>query len=280
MGRTFSPAVNTAPAVVEVVEPNDSRDELCPDYIRWSYENAWDPDSDAFFKDAVYEAFVPPIPLEPITPVDSSDGSSASSSGRGTPADLPPIPGQISAADQDFLRWLESASPSHGEAVSDGPPPLPTLRRHSSSDARRGATQSHVMSSAAFERLYTRRLSRARVEQHLPWFAPDSDSDADTPAAPHLGVSVRTSQITPIQLPSSHPRTPAPPAPPSSFFPRPVTPPSSMAIPTATPNGDVLQPSPPPSVSPRVYSWIPTRPPPESPTISSRLRMSPRWPVY
>ncbi|KAN0130905.1 hypothetical protein V8E53_011283 [Lactarius tabidus] len=218
MGRTFSSTVTAAPVVIS---PGDSHDEI---YTRWSYENAWDPDDDAFFKDAVYEAIVSPTPLEPMTPIDSSDDSSSASSGRGTPAELPPVAGQVLPSDHEVNRWLDGTSPS--------------------------------------------------------------SNATDAPASAHPGVSVHTSEITPIQLPQSHHlrgaiSTVYQPTLPS----RPVTPPSaplqSVPIPVMTPNGDAMQPSPPPSVSPRIYNWsINTHPVPESPTVPSRIRVPARWPVY
>ena len=287
MGRTFSPAVTAAPVVIS---PGDSHDEI----YRWSYENAWDPDDDAFFKDAVYEAVVSSTPLEPMTPIDSSDDSSSASSGRGTPAELPPVPGQILPSDHEVNRWLDGTSPSSNPAALDGLPPLPlplplpTPRRHSTSEPRRRATQSpHGVSPAAFERFHARRLSRARVVQYLPAFVPDSDSDTEAPASARPGVSVHTSEITPIQLPlSHHPRGAISAAVQHTLPLRPVTPPpapmQSVPIPAMTPNGDAVQPSPPPSVSPRIYNWTNnTRPAPESPTVPSRIRVPPaRWPVY
>jgi hypothetical protein len=284
MGRTFSLTVSAAPVVIS---PGDSHDEIYPHYTRWSYENAWDPDSDAFFKDAVYEAVVSSPPLEPMTPIDSSDDSSSASSERGTPAELPPAPGQILPSDHEVNRWLDGTSPSNNAAALDGLPPLPTPRRHSTSEPRRRpTTQSVGVSPAAFERFHARRLSRARVVQYLPAFVPDSDSETEAPASARPSVSVRTSEITPIQL-SHHPRGTISAA--VQHIPlRPVTPPpapvQSVPFPAMTPNGDAVQvqPSPPPSVSPRIYNWsINTHTAPESPTVPSRLRVPPaRWPVY
>jgi len=123
--------------------------------------------------------------------------------------------------------------------------------------------------------------------QYLPAFVPDnSDSDTDAPTSPRPGVSLRTSEITPIQLSlSHHPRDAIPTVyqPPRSVTPPPPAPVQSGLIPTMmTPNGDVLQLSPPPSVSPRIYNWsINAHAAPESPTVPSRLRVPPaRWPVY
>lgn len=288
MGRTFSPTVTAAPVVIS---PGDSHDEIYPHYTRWSYENAWDPDDDAFFKDAVYEAVVSPTPLEPMTPIDSSDDSSSASSGRGTPAELPPVPGQVLPSDHEVNRWLDGTSPSTNTAVLDGLPPLPTPRRHSTSDPpRRRTIQSPAVMQARLQ-AQARRFSRARVVQYIPAFIPDSDSDTDAPAsAAHPGVSVHTSEITPIQLPlSQYPRGATSTVYQPTFPSRPVTPPpaplQSVPIPVMTPNGDAVQLSPPPSVSPRIYNWSNwstyTHPAPESPTVPSRIRASPaRWPVY
>ena len=284
MGRSFAPSVTATPVIVD---PDDSHDEMYPHYHRWSYENAWDPDSDAFFKDAVYEAFVPALPLEPITPVESSDGSSLASSGRDTPAELPPVPGQIPPSDRDVDRWLESASPESNAGAIDGLPPFPTPRRHSTSELRRGAPQPHFISSAAFERFYTRQLNRVRGSQRFPpSLATDGDSDSDYPVSLRPGVSVRTSEITPIQLPSSHPRTAISVAlqiPRLSS--RPLTPPPAPSSPvlSTTPSGEAVQPSPPPSISPRIYNWTAAaaHSAPESPTMPARIRVTPaRWPVY
>jgi hypothetical protein len=296
MGRTFSPAVTATPVIVGPVE---SHDEMYPHYPRWSYENPWDPDSDAFFKDAVYEAPVPALPLEPITPVESSDGSSLDSSGRATPAELPPVPGQISPSNQDMELWFEGTSPggNPAAAIVDGLPPLPTPRRHSTSELRSVVAQPHFVSSAAFERFYARQFNRARgggggSQRFSALVTTDgdlvSDADADAPVSLRPGVSVRTSEITPIQLPSSHPRAAISVALQHPRLARPLTPPppastsSSGPVLTTTPSGEAMQPSPPPSVSPRIYNWTAAaHSAPESPTLPSRIRVTPaRWPVY
>jgi hypothetical protein len=281
MGRTFSPAVAATPVIVGPVE---SHDEMHPHYPRWSYENSWDPDSDAFFKDAVYEAPVPTLPLEPITPVESSDGSipSLASSGRATPAELPPVPGQISPSNQDMELWFSNTS------AIDGLPPLPVPRRHSTSELRSAAPQPHLVSSAAFERFYARQFNRARGSQHVSALVTDGESDADAPVSLRPGVSVHTSEITPIQLPSSqsHPRTAISAALQHPHLARPLTPPpaatTSNPVITTTPSGEAVQPSPPPSVSPRIYNWTAAaHSAPESPPMPTRFRVNPaRWPVY
>ena len=287
MGRTFSPAVAAAPVIVGPVE---SHDEMYPHYPRWSYENAWDPDSDAFFKDAVYEAPVPALPLEPITPVESSDGSSLDSSGRATPAELPPVPGQISPSNQDMELWFEGTLPSStNTAAIDGLPPLPAPRRHSTSELRSVVPQPPFVSSATFERFYARQFNRARgSQQYFSALVADGESETDSAVSLRPGVSVHTSEITPIQLPSSHPRAAVPVALQHPLLLRSLTPPpasepaSPGPVPTTTPGGDAMQPSPPPSVSPRIYNWTAAaRSAPESPTLPSRLRVTPaRWPVY
>ena len=278
MGRTFSPAVTATPVIVGPVE---SHDEMYP---RWSYENPWDPDSDAFFKDAVYEAPVPTLPglpLEPITPVESSDGSSLGSSGRATPADLPPIPGQISPSLQDMELWFDPVA-------VDRLPPFPPPRRHSTSELQSAVPQPHFVSSATFERFYAHQLNRTRGSQHISALVTDGESDMDAPVSLRPGVSVRTSEITPIQLPSSqsHPRTATSAALQHPGLARPLTPPPAATISnpviTTTPGGEAVQPSPPPSVSPRIYNWTASaHSAPESPPMPTRFRVNPaRWPVY
>jgi hypothetical protein len=299
MGRTFSPALTSAPVIVD---PDQSHDEMYPPYPLWSYENPWDPDSDAFFKDAVYEAIVPTLPLEPVTPVESTDGSSLDSSGRGTPgAELAPVLGQISPSNQDMEMWLEGASTGNNVAAISNLPPLSTLRRHSTSELRRGApAQPHFVSSAAFERFHTRQFNRARdlqqQQQRFPAMVMDGELDIDLPITLRSeGMTLRTSEISPIQLPSSqsraaislalqqqqqqqqqhHPRLARPVTPP------PVSPPSVQVL-SATPGGEARQPSPPPSVSPRIYNWpAAAHSAPDSPTLPTRIRAIPaRWPVY
>lgn len=292
MGRTFSPVVAATPVIVGPVE---SHDEMYPHYPRWSYENAWDPDSDAFFKDAVYEAPVPTLPLEPITPVESSDGSigsmpSLDSSGRATPAELPPVPGLISPSNQDMDIWFDPAAvvSISDTFAHDGLPPPPAPRRHSTSELRSAIPQPPFVSSAAFERLYARQFNRARAAQHMSALAMDGESDTGAPVSLRPGVSVRTSEITPIQLPSSqsHPRTAISAALQHPRLARPLTPPPAATtanpVITTTPSGEAVQPSPPPSVSPRIYNWTAAaHSAPESPPMPTRFRVNPaRWPVY
>ncbi|KAH9832610.1 uncharacterized protein C8Q71DRAFT_777294 [Rhodofomes roseus] len=89
MGRPLFSQYHQTPAVR--VEPEQPQ----PACEKWTYWNAFDPDSDEFFErdDAVYEAFVPQdgtaLP-QPPTLMDmplSSSSSEASSSGRGSPTD-------------------------------------------------------------------------------------------------------------------------------------------------------------------------------------------------
>ena len=107
--------------------------------------------------------------------------------------------------------WFEGAAHGANLAVVDGLPPLPTLCRHSTLELQRGPpSQLCFVSSAAFERFYIRRSrqpNRARGPQHLPALVNDGDPDMDAPVSQHPDVSVCTSEIMPIQLPSSHPGT-------------------------------------------------------------------------
>ena len=228
-----------------------------------------------------------PFPWSPSPPVESSDGSmpSLDSSGRATPAELPPVPGQISHLNQDMELWFEPTAVASNPPAIDGLPPLPVPRRHSTSELRSAMPQPPFVSSAAFERIYARQFNRARGSQHMT----DGESDTDAPVSLRPGVSVRTSEITPIQLPSSqshHPRTAISAALQRPRLARPLTPPpaatTSNPVMTTTPSGEAVQPSPPPSVSPRIYNWTAAvHSAPESPPMPTRFRVNPaRWPVY
>jgi len=84
MGRAlFSEMYNSSPAVRS--EPEIA---IAP-YDKWSVWNRFDPDSDEFFSNAEYEAFVDPVPFrdqaeEPPLAVDGDNTSSASSDSSGS----------------------------------------------------------------------------------------------------------------------------------------------------------------------------------------------------
>ncbi|KAI0044815.1 hypothetical protein FA95DRAFT_213556 [Auriscalpium vulgare] len=300
MGRTLSSA--SRPAIATVVSP--APDAHIPSYANWSYQNAWDPDSDEFFEDAVYEAFL--IPGEPITPVASSDGSSASSSGRGTPTGAPPPLGEDSSNDA-FLHWVTRMVPD--SLLASRPPPqspgahLSRPRSQSAATAplvgvdeemvSHYAARYDIVSQAALERMEARQRSRM-VSYTASAVAPEgTDAEVelgDGPglvlrdyAVPSAGLRqwqarVSTSDITPIQLPSVAAHT--------AFvaLQRPSTPPAAPIPIPRTPDAlDGISLSPPPSVSPHVYRWPDALrgQPAASPSIQTRARVGPaRWPMY
>ena len=242
---------------------------------KWTYWNAFDPDSDEFFEndDAVYEAFIDPadriqLPADrtepPAEPIDVSSSSEASSSGRGTPTDIVDgLDGEdLQAAMRTNFRNMEAAR-AQVMRVLDLP-----LPRNSALDAEINAGQGLPAEERVryLLELLERRASgrergqeqqrvetrptRERVPTYLDW-PPQEELRSPSPEpAPLVRVSV--------------PSTPA----------RPSTPPAQTA--QATPS--FATPSPPPSVTPRLYSWSSLSAPgpsvPASPLTNRGARMS------
>ncbi|EJF57210.1 hypothetical protein BD309DRAFT_456158 [Dichomitus squalens] len=248
-----------------------------PAVEKWTYWNAFDPDSDEFFEndDAVYEAFIDPadriqLPAdrtEPLAePIDVSSSSEASSSGRGTPTEA------VSDIDSDDLRAtmrvnfqnLEETRARIMRALD-----LP-LARNSALDAEidagRGlpAEERVAYLLSLLERTNSgrepgqeqrgaqleTRPTRERVPTYLDWPPQDEPRSPSPEPATIVRVSVAS-----------------PPA-------RPATPPAQIV--QATPS--FASPSPPPSVTPRLYSWSTLSAPgpsvPASPLTNRGARMS------
>lgn len=94
MGRPLFSQSYYSPAAVIRVEPDDTPTAEQPVCERWTYWKPFDPDSEEFFVNEVYEAFIDPINdapgdrgPSPVVEESSSSGSSEdeSMSGRGTP---------------------------------------------------------------------------------------------------------------------------------------------------------------------------------------------------
>ncbi|KAI0773330.1 hypothetical protein BD413DRAFT_318219 [Trametes elegans] len=239
-----------------------------PAYEKWTYANAFDPDSDEFFEndDAVYEAFIdpgqqiqlPPSPAPPRTIIHVETGSSSSSSegtssGRGRP---------METTDAEVLAREERTGVSRLSDAARLPIPTP---RNGSLDAQIDAADGlpaeervlyylHLLDRMEAERLRRRELAN-QAQETLP--------------------SVRDRIPTYLELPQEEPRTPiSEPVPRVSLAqtpPRPSTPPT-----LSTPR--LVSPSPPPSVTPRLYSWTsfatPSVPPPTSPLTNHGARVS------
>ena len=250
MGRPLFSA--RQPAVRVEPEPQH------PPLQRWSYWNAFDPDADEFFEndDAVYEAFIDPasrvlLPTDasiPVVDVDVSSSSEASSSGRGTPM-------EVEDTDEDDAR--------------------PRVRRVTTGGIRVSRFAAIDAALQASRRDGTPARYRIPEEEEAPRTPePEPERAPRTPAAPEARPSVRERVVTYLDYPEEPSRSPSP-SPeqlrvlrtiPSRPV-RPSTPPAQM-----TP---LFAPSPPPSVTPRLYSWSTlTAPAPASPLSNRDARMS------
>ncbi|KAI0642227.1 hypothetical protein C8Q79DRAFT_984717 [Trametes meyenii] len=253
MGRPLFSA--RQPAVRVQPEPQPQH----PAYEKWTYANAFDPDSDEFFEndDAVFEAFIEPgqqiqIPVSADTArtvidVEASSNSSASSgtsSGRGSPMELVNTdafhrPGEIRAATVGgaHVRSPSLRNPALDAQIEAGRG-LPAEER-----VQYYLSLIDRMESAR-EREQGPREARPSVRDRIPTYL-DLPSDESRTSTPEL-VS----------------RAPASPL-------RPTTPPAQ-----STPH--LVSPSPPPSVTPRLYTWTarPVIPPPASPLTNRVSRVS------
>lgn len=235
---------------------------------RYSPINRFDPDSEDFFRDAEYEAFVDPITLnnsEVVSPITNntvvySDSSETSSE---------------NGADSPMATTLDSVT------LTDGPR-TDIAAQWQLLQQQLESADSEWRSTATDRATYTSSIdfgtgsSTGEVEE-IPVFIPPVPLRTPSPASPVIGnirITVpsqrhtspprRVVNITPVRVSSRTPstRSPSPesPAPPST------PPPHSSAHPNLTP---LLTPSPPPTVSPRFYSWqthtIPAMP--MSPTL-------------
>ena len=267
MGRPLFSA-SRQPAVRVEPEPQH------PTIEKWTYWNAFDPDSDEFFEndDAVYEAFIDPadriqLPTDPThppaEPIDVSSSSEASSSGRGTPMEVVddidhPADRMLTVTMQDLesrtriMRALDLPLPRNPalDAAIDAGRGLPAEERVTylrSLLDRTDPERERAQDLGA--QLEVRSSLREREPTYLDW--PQEDS---RPATPEPAQGPRAS-------------TPATPV-------RPSTPPAPPA--QATPL--FVSPSPPPSVTPRLYSWTTMPAPgpavPMSPLTNRGARMS------
>ncbi|CDO69339.1 hypothetical protein BN946_scf184746.g20 [Trametes cinnabarina] len=262
MGRPLFSA-GLQPAVRVQPEPQH------PSHDKWSYDNAFDPDADEFFEndDAVYEAFIdpgqqiqlpgssfPPAAVLAAEPISSPSSSEASSSDRGSPTVPFPVhmfPTDLRPATYDALR-----------ASNDDtrlPPPTP---RDPALDAQIDAVRGLP--------------SDQRVDYYLSMIehmevARQRQADERQRRLENLRETrPRMRDMIPdhLPLPQHQPRSATPEPVPAT--PRPSTPPMQPASVS-------LSPSPPPSVTPRLYSWTTfpaTIPPPGSPLSNRGARVS------
>ncbi|KZT07301.1 uncharacterized protein LAESUDRAFT_725215 [Laetiporus sulphureus 93-53] len=266
MGRPLFSQCYQTPAVR--VEPEQHQ----PTFERWTYLNAFDPDSDEFFgDDAVYEAFVDPAQpgtggdgeereQPPALETYSSSSSEASSSGRGSPtSDISP-----EEINQTVLERVTIQRDRTTVAHRSMPPYLVVPPRHSIRDAPLAYREVAARASPyrpgemASQHTNTYQSTTARHRQ-FGERAPPSPSTSSSSAPIPIPDSPRRGMAAPSHSPADPPSTP------------PSRSPFSME-----------SPSPAPSVTPRLYSWpprnavssYPVSPAPSGPLPNRNARMS------
>lgn len=271
MGRALFSLAYAAPEPAVRTEPEP---EVEP-YGRWSSRNRFDPDSDEFFQDAEYEAFIDTVHVQrQRTPVDTLQlaidgyrhGVDLGDSSDGEPASpvapssqVPVVLGGRLYNNQPLTRtystdrrleWTERAS-SPASYVSSSASLLPV---HSPVSPQ----SPDFLDNPPF-------IPPSSFREPTPDIERESRFRIDPPPSPPLR---RTVNIIPINvsriqiMPAS--RSPSPDSPPV-----PSTPPSRTTPLSLHQSQAMLTPSPPPTVTPRFYSWqnhpIPALP--TSPTI-------------
>ncbi|KAI0954506.1 hypothetical protein AcW1_006381 [Taiwanofungus camphoratus] len=271
MGRPLFSHSHQAPAVR--VEPEHAQ----PTYEKWTYWNAFDPDSDEFFEndDAVYEAFIDAAHLQlhegedrrTMVVEDNMSSSEGSSSGRGSPMDESEGL-SVEEIDMELRRqasWMrvqlqsgeteEDQGTRRATAGSPGPPqvvdvPMPSQAALHTQNQPREVVSTYLDSTIASM------LAMREIAYPLPP-NPVATSYVRSPVPSNVD---RLSRSPSPALDSI--ADPFPPSPEPAFSPRargvaapqPSTPerPSTPPIQTAS---FYSSPSPPPTVTPRLYSW-------------------------
>lgn len=294
MGRPLFSHHQTPAVRVEPEQPH-------PPCEKWTYWNAFDPDSDEFFDrdDAVYEAFVPHdgivLPHSPtVIDVPSSGSSSeASSSGSGSPTE---DPGRDLSTEEidlalrreaDLIRLrttredeiLQRVAEAR-EAFADSGLPIPDIPV----DADPASVLRYVRGLDGISRHASTQAVRERV---LPPPSPSGPRDPSLRLSATAGDSERvettreqtsSARGIPVAAPSTLSATAVTPT--HSIPDRPTTPPHNIGLLTtqllSTPASRSpaldASPSPPPTVTPRLYSWSSRNPAPATPVSPGPLR--------
>ena len=275
MGRSLFSLTYTAPEPSVRTAPEPKVD-LCERWSSWSH---FDPDSEDFFQDAEYEAFVDPAQLEREraeiaamaaaegSTSDSSDSSDASDSDRGSPMAVgSDDPADLIAGATRRAQWAAIVD-ARMEVDAEW---RPTTDR---------ATSPMVYTTSPVYVSDMPALIPVDQSGNLPFIPPAVfraptptrviDDETDSPSAsPRSATLRRTFNITPINVSRVQveplTRSPSPETPGS-----PVTPPPHT--PAAYRQHAQMTPSPPPSVTPRFYSWQ-NHPLPAIPTSPTRVR--------
>ena len=270
MGRSlFSQSYPTMPAVR--IEPEPTVD-LCEKYSLW---NRFDPDSDDFFQDAEYEAFIDPaqhqreqeelVAVAHADPATEDSESSESNSDQGSDRGSPMA---IGSDDPTILIATYANHPWSSPAASGG--------WQSATTDHSAVTSGITYNPRRMQSVFGARPHETEDADHLgnPVFIPPdsfrepSEPDDLSSSPPTLR---RTTDITPITVPTN---------PQVVFMPPSRTPsPGPLTSPSTPPLGyqslpPMLTPSPAPSVTPRFYSWQHHRPISSLPTIPTSPTLS------
>ena len=267
MGRAlFSLAYYAAPEPAVRREPEPQVDTCA----KWSVWNRFDPDSDDFFQDAEYEAFIDHIPeRQPVQMAaglassDSMDLENTSDASRVSPM----------AAGLDGPLVFIQRRPGYNGWNAGGP--MFHIEGSALTD-RSSSPDSDFSSSAPLSPIHNPVLPPDADQLDNPPFIPPLSFRGPSPAieepaspvysahSPTLGRTAETAPIT-VSLIEIQPATRSP-SPDMS---------STPSTPARQIGQTMLTPSPPPSVTPRFYSWqhhpIPALP--VSPTIRGNARM-------
>jgi len=285
MGRSlFSQSYSTIPAVR--IEPEPTVD-LCE---KWSLWNRFDPDSDDFFQDAEYEAFIDPAQYqrelvavaEADAAAEGSESSESSNSDQGSDRGSPMA---VGSDDPTILIATYANHPWSTPVASDG--------WQSATTDHSAVTAGITYNPRSMQSVFGARPHETEEADHLgnPVFIPPDSfrepsepdyepptSRPDSPLAPTLR---RTTDITPITVPTNPQVVFMPPTRTSSpdTLSAPSTPPRRRQTLPDMPSPSPV-PSPTPSMTPRFYSWqhhrpISTLPVPPSPTLSRVNRDGP-----
>jgi len=265
MGRPLFSITYSSPAVREEPEP------CVTPYEKWSYWNAFDPDSDEFNENPIIERFIDPLQAqeneEPAIVVDvlrmegsdSSASSDSSDSERGSPMAVGvDDPARMLADTYSSVDWEERARNSSDmmeEAVSQYAAMFmanhATEREGIRASRQRSATISILPDPRAVSARSPRSMITSNAIETLP----------------------RTSNITPINVPIRRPPTEWTHSPP--YTPLVPTTPSSRTTYSA------VTPSPAPTLTPTLISWpslpiAPSSPPPNAngPLTNPSARLS------
>jgi hypothetical protein len=259
MGRALYSLAYAVPQPAVRTEPEPDVDRVG----RWSAWNRFDPDSDDFFQDAEYEAFIDdpvsversraqmsPVPTVAEAASDGLDSGDSSDSEQSTPMLVRPVVVDVRLLnDGGFSRSARSVALGRSASLSPVHSPV-------------SPQNSDQLGNPPF-------IPPPSFRQP----SPDIIMEPESPAAPRRGSPFRrTVNIVPI----SASRIQIQPATRSPSPDSPATPPS-LTTPLRQ-SRQMLTPSPPPSITPRFYSWQ-THAIPSLPTSPTIIRSSNRRPL-